>query len=116
MRKIEIKKEENERHKKKNNKDFFLFPGYTNKKEKKNNINISEKKNFQINTNNINYVSDNKIINSNYFLKNNIFLNKTCNNELYTNNLTHSGKNKTPIIIKEKIFKYNKKKVHLMKK
>ena len=74
-----------------------------------NNKKIASKKNFQINTNNINYVSDNKIINSNYFLKNNIFLNKTCNNELYTNNLTHSGKNQTPIIIKEKIFKYNKK-------
>ena len=92
-RKIEIKKEENERHKKKNNKDFFLFPVYTNKKEKKNNINISEKKNFKaelkcesnLTLSKINNEEKSKNKDSNFEIKNveNITINPTKKNNNY---------------------------------
>ena len=65
------------------------------------------KKNFQINTTNANYYNNSKISNSNFFLKNVDFSNKTCSNDyLYSNDLIRSEKN--PIVIKEKISKYNK--------
>ena len=66
------------------------------------------KKNFLINTNHINNYNNCKISNSNYFLKNNIFFNKTCSNEAYNSNLINSDKSTNPIIINEKICKYNK--------
>ena len=69
---------------------------------------IEKKKNYLINTTHINYFNNCKISNSNYFLKNNIFFNKTCSNDTYNSNLINSDKNSNPIIINEKMSKYNK--------
>ena len=77
------------------------------KNQPKNNE-IEKKKNFLINTTHINYFNNCKISNSNYFLKNNIFFNKTCNNDAYNSNIINSDNNSNPIIINEKMSKYNK--------
>ena len=93
-------------------KPMSLLPTSKNKKEKteKNNKDVIIKKNYHINTTHINYYSNCKISNSNYFLKNNIFFNKTCTNDTYNNNLMNSEKEHNPVIINEKLFNNNKNK------
>ena len=91
----------------------------SSKEKEKTTSNYSDsfnKKNFQINTTNINYYNNCQISNSNYFLKNNVFFNKTCTNDIYNNNIIHSEKNQNPIILKEKIIKYKKDKNKEIKK
>ena len=102
-------KEEKKLHNKA--KPMSLLQTSKDKKEKiePKNKDVTIKKNFQINTTHINYYSNCKISNSNYFLKNNIFFNKTCANDTYNNNLINSEKEQNPIIINEKLFKHNKK-------
>ena len=77
------------------------------KEKNHSNRDILIKKNFQINTTHVNNYNNSKFNNSNFFLKNTAFSNKTCSNDyLYSNDLIRSEKN--PIVIKEKILKYNK--------
>ena len=104
------KKLKEEKRKQNKGKPMSLLQTSKEKKEKteKNNKDIIIKKNYHINTTHINYYSNCKISNSNYFLKNNIFFNKTCANDTYNNNLMNSEKEHNPVIINEKLFKNNK--------
>ena len=104
------KKLKEEKRKQNKGKPMSLLQTSKDKKEKteKNNKDIIIKKNYHINTTHINYYSNCKISNSNYFLKNNIFFNKTCANDTYNNNLMNSEKEHNPVIINEKLFKNNK--------